>query len=48
MNDIDRSVECMDFAMRRRFVWKEITPSDTDYMLSNLEKVQEAQEKWRL
>ena len=45
MNDIDRSVECMDFAMRRRFVWKEITPSDTDYMLSNLEKVQEAQEK---
>ena len=45
MNDIDRSVECMDFAMRRRFVWKEITPSATDYMLSNLEKVQEAQEK---
>lgn len=45
MNDIDRSVECMDFAMRRRFVWKEITPSDTDYMLYNLEKVQEAQEK---
>lgn len=47
MNDIDRSVECMDFAMRRRFVWKEITPSDTDYMLSNLEKVQEAQEKMK-
>ena len=45
MNDIDRSVECMDFAMRRRFVWKEITPSDTDYMLSNLGKAQEAQEK---
>lgn len=41
MNDIDRSVECMDFAMRRRFVWKEITPSDTDYMLSNLGKAQE-------
>ena len=45
MNDIDRSVECMDFAMRRRFVWREITPSDTDYMLSNLGKAQEAQEK---
>ena len=45
MNDIDRSVECMDFAMRRRFVWKEITPSDTNYMLSNLRKAQEAQEK---
>ena len=45
MNDIDRSVECMDFAMRRRFVWKEITPSDTDYMLSNLGKAREAQEK---
>lgn len=25
MNDIDRSVESMDFAMRRRFAWKEIT-----------------------
>lgn len=25
MNDIDRSVECFDFAMRRRFTWKEIT-----------------------
>lgn len=24
MNDIDRSVESMDFAMRRRFVWKEV------------------------
>ncbi len=26
MNDIDRSVESMDFAMRRRFAFKEITP----------------------
>lgn len=25
MNDIDRSVENMDFAMRRRFAWKEVT-----------------------
>lgn len=29
MNDIDRSVEPMDFAMHRRFAWKEILPSDT-------------------
>lgn len=26
MNDIDRSVEIMDFAMRRRFAWEEILP----------------------
>ena len=25
MNDIDRSVESMDFALRRRFSWKEVT-----------------------
>lgn len=29
MNDIDRSVESMDFAMRRRFAWKEIKAEDT-------------------
>ena len=29
MNDIDRSVESMDFAMRRRFAWKEITWADS-------------------
>ena len=28
MNDIDRSVESMDFAMRRRFAWKEIKAED--------------------
>jgi hypothetical protein len=28
MNDIDRSVESMDFAMRRRFAWKEITAEE--------------------
>lgn len=36
MNDIDRSVESMDFAMRRRFTWKEVTPSDTQDMLDSL------------
>ena len=29
MNDIDRSVESMDFAFRRRFAFKEITATDT-------------------
>ena len=37
MNDIDRSIESMDFAMRRRFTWKEITPEDTQSMLDKLE-----------
>ena len=36
MNDIDRSVESMDFAMRRRFTWKEILPADTDDILDIL------------
>ena len=38
MNDIDRSVESMDFAFRRRFAWKEITANDTQYMLDEVEK----------
>jgi len=29
MNDIDRSVESLDFAMRRRFVFREITAADS-------------------
>lgn len=29
MNDIDRSVESMDFAIRRRFSWKEVEYTDT-------------------
>ena len=28
MNDIDRSVESMDFAMRRRFAWAEVTAEE--------------------
>ena len=36
MNDIDQSVESMDFAMRRRFTWKEIKPECTEDMLDNL------------
>lgn len=37
MNDIDRSVESMDFAMRRRFAWKEITAEDRQSMLDDAE-----------
>jgi 5-methylcytosine-specific restriction enzyme B len=29
MNDIDRSVESFDFAMRRRFVWTEVTAEES-------------------
>jgi hypothetical protein len=42
MNDIDRSVESMDFAMRRRFTWKEVTPDDTEEMLDTLPCADEA------
>ena len=37
MNDIDRSVEAMDFAMRRRFAWKEITALERQSMLDDAE-----------
>ena len=36
MNDIDRSVESMDFAFRRRFAWAEVKASDTMDMLDKL------------
>ena len=32
MNDIDRNVESMDFAIRRRFTWMEIKPEDNTAM----------------
>ena len=38
MNDIDRNVECMDFAIRRRFTWVEIEPTDTISMWNDPEK----------
>lgn len=37
MNDIDRSVESMDFAMRRRFAWKEVTAKESMQMLDGME-----------
>ena len=36
MNDIDRSVESMDFAFRRRFAWAEVEASHTMDMLDKL------------
>ena len=35
MNDIDRSVESFDFAMRRRFAWIEVKPEDRISMWDN-------------
>ena len=33
MNDIDRSVECMDFALRRRFSWYEVKAEDSEHIV---------------
>ena len=38
MNDIDRSVESLDFAFRRRFAWKEVKVDDTlDSICNNIQ-----------
>lgn len=43
MNDIDRSVESMDFAMRRRFAWKEVTAEQSyENMIKNDPKFSDA------
>lgn len=42
MNDIDRSVESMDFAMRRRFAFKEIQASDTIEMIKSNSHLKES------
>lgn len=41
MNDIDRSVESMDFAMRRRFAWAEVKASENVAMLDDLGEMKE-------
>ncbi|MBO5629309.1 MAG: AAA family ATPase [Aeriscardovia sp.] len=46
MNDIDRSVESMDFAMRRRFAWEEVTAEESIIMLNGIEN--EAEIKARM
>lgn len=43
MNDIDRNVESMDFAIRRRFTWKEIKPEDNTGMWDGNEGI----EQWK-
>ena len=42
MNDIDRSVESMDFAFRRRFAFKEIKADENVGMLDKLDQKDEA------
>lgn len=44
MNDIDRSVESMDFAMRRRFAWKEVTAEESMQMLDGIPNEQALKE----
>ena len=46
MNDIDRSVESMDFAIRRRFVWKEV-PANSDVLDSEDARAKIPDEKIR-
>ncbi len=41
MNDIDRSVDSMDFAMRRRFAWKSISATDRLAMLDDLKELKD-------
>ena len=41
MNDIDRSVESMDFAMRRRFAWEEIKANENTAMLDEFQEMKD-------
>ena len=41
MNDIDRSVDSMDFAFRRRFAFVEITADDSEAIIYNNEKLKD-------
>lgn len=36
MNDIDRSVESMDFALRRRFSWYEVTAQESESIVASV------------
>ena len=45
MNDIDRSVESMDFAMRRRFAWAEVTAEESMQMLNGTPYEEEAKKR---
>lgn len=49
MNDIDRGVESMDFAIRRRFAWQEVSASETqESMLSHLDPDIQTEAKKRM
>lgn len=41
MNDIDRSIDSMDFAMRRRFAWREISSVERVEMLNDLKNLKD-------
>ena len=45
MNDIDRSVESMDFAMRRRFAWAEVSAEESMQMLNGTPYEEEAKKR---
>ena len=42
MNDIDRSVESIDFAFRRRFAWHEVTAASRFHMLAEIDPFKSA------
>ena len=45
MNDIDRSVESMDFAMRRRFIFKEVTAEESAENMNLPDEAKETMKK---
>jgi len=45
MNDIDRSVESFDFAMRRRFTWIEVTAKESAINMGLTEPITKAMER---
>ena len=45
MNDIDRSVESFDFAMRRRFTWIEVTAQESAINMGLTEPITKAMER---
>ena len=47
MNDIDRSVESMDFAMRRRFAWVEISAEESMQMLDGMANEKQLKDRMR-
>ena len=51
MNDVDRGVETIDFALRRRFIWIEVEASASEHLAdkvglkNNMQKLNEAVRK---